>query len=530
MPNMILLKNGGRSLALGLILGVSVSGCDSLLEVELPHILTDAAIEGEGTAELQVNSGIALFECGFNAFGLIALGAEDVMESVAGVAGGMHRYDEGADTGTCDTVPNSDAWWDGVMGSRALLSNSDSRFHATSEGSGTGVYDRIQDDWSLGAEGERLSAIAAIYVAAALTHFGEFLCETAVDGSVLIAPNDMLAMSDAWITRAEGHVGADFAMPFGVASSISNMATAMRARNAWARDDFAAANGFATTVLAADPAFNAWITREAGETRRNKIFVAVTDVSYSGGLGVNDWWQSALRAPNPATGMLYPDVIPFTGYFFMGIMPDGRTLEAGQLPVVWADEVRDGAGDPVPNGNGSVPDTRVPHIFKTIQGSSVREVPANYSAETDDIPYISWRELRLMQADFQRSTGDLAGAIATVNMLRTAAGVTPIAGGGAYETTLLGSAAEVRYMLMEERRREFYAEGAARYWATKIRNTDLAWFPRGQGATPDQGYNYEGAVRQHMPNNEFDSNPNITNGRADRATLCPVAERPAVTT
>ena len=158
----------------------------------------------------------------------------------------------------------------------------------------------------------------------------------------------------------------------------------------------------------------------------------------------------------------------------------------------------------------------------------MREVPDKYNAEDQDIPMISWRELRLIQADYQRSQNNLAGAIATVNILRTAAGVQIITGGGAWETTLLASTAQVRNMLIEERRREFYAEGGARYWATKIQNTDLVWFPRGQGASPDQGYNYGGAVRQHMPNDEFDNNVNIVNGRDDRATVCPVAEQPFV--
>ena len=52
-------------------------------------------------------------------------------------------------------------------------------------------------------------------------------------------------------------------------------------------------------------------------------------------------------------GALWPNPIPFTGAKFLAIMPDGRTLEAGDVPVRWAQEARNAAGDPVSLGNGS---------------------------------------------------------------------------------------------------------------------------------------------------------------------------------
>jgi hypothetical protein len=70
----------------------ALGACDSLLEADLPYLLTDAAIQGAGTAETQVNSAQALFECGISTFGWIAMGHEDVFESIAGVAGGAHVF------------------------------------------------------------------------------------------------------------------------------------------------------------------------------------------------------------------------------------------------------------------------------------------------------------------------------------------------------------------------------------------------------------------------------------------------------
>jgi hypothetical protein len=285
----------------------------------------------------------------------------------------------------------------------------------------------------------------------------------------------------------------------------------------------AGARADALSVLGAESDFNIWITREDGETRRNKIYHATTEVAFSGGLGVNDWWNGAVRNPNPATGLIWAQSLPFTGYFFMGVMPDGRTLEAGNLPVVWAAEGRDVNGDPVPNGNTSVADTRVEHFAKTIQGSSVREVPARFSANADDIPYMSWEELQLIVADYEVSVGNRTGAIDIVNVLRLDKGLPVVS--GAFRTTVEATALGTREVLIEERRREFYAEGG-RYWSTKIQNTDLTWFPRGQGATPEIGYNYQGAVRQHFPNAEYDNNANVS--RADRGTGCGPNQAPAV--
>jgi hypothetical protein len=531
---------------------VALGACDSLLEVELPHLLTNTAIKGVGTAEVQVNSAIALFECGYSAFGVTALGQGGYMQSIAGVFGGSHGYTVNAATGECDTSSTSVAWFDQMMSSRAMLVTQPSRLVPTGLGSATaefpvgkGVYDRIQDEW--GVEnvlsptgtpiGERLSAIAAIYVAANLTHMGEFLCELAIDGSDLLTPTDVLDLAETWVGTALGHINTngEFAMPFGIAPSATNMALAIRARLRWANRDFAGAAADATTVLASDPDFNAWVSRESGVTRRNKIFHNVTDVSFSAILGVHDWWNPTQRRPNPVTGLPWQNPIPFTGSIFLGVMPDGRTLEAGNVPVRWADEKRcSGPADtrgcgtadqPVSLGNSAVADTRVPHIYKGIQGPAKYEVPATYQGDDDDIPYMTWEELKLIQADRELELGtpvNLLNAVGLVNELRVDKGLPEVT--GAYLLTLTdgsNDAADVRYLLFEERRREFFNEGP-RFWSTKIQNTDIAWFPRAEGRTPFQNYNWQGGVRQILPNAEYDQNPYFIErgGRAARGIGC----------
>ncbi|MGD8730160.1 MAG: hypothetical protein PVF90_10675, partial [Gemmatimonadota bacterium] len=512
------------ALILGLTVGIS-SGCKDLLDVELPHLLTNDAIADVGSAETQVNSAIALFECGYSEWTTMSLGPEDAMQSIAGVGGGTHGYDHTPNTGECDSSSSSTNWFDNIVGARALLTTQPSRLVASAEGTATsdfpagkGVYDRIQDEWGVTAvpagRGEILSAISAIYVAASLGHLGEFVCESAIGGSELLTPGDMLGLAEDWVGTALGHIAAngDFAMPFGVAPSAENMAYAMRARFRWANGDVAQAAADAAQVLAADPDFTAYVTRETGQTRRNKSYHMLTDISFSAMLGINDWWDPAIRSPNPVTGQPWPDPIPFTGYLFLGIMPDGRTLEAGNLPVRWAEEERDAAEQPVSLGNGAVPDTRVPHIYKSIQGPGKHEVPYVYTAEDDDIPYMTWEELKLIQADNELLLGapaNLQNAIDLVNELRVAKSLPEVS--GAYLATLTDGTDdfdEVRYLLLEERRREFFAEGG-RYWSTKIQNTDVLWFPRLEGATPFQGYNLQGAVRQLFATDEYQQNPNF---------------------
>ena len=518
-----------RALVLGSSLG-AMSACDGLLEADLPHVLTDAALESQASAETQVSSAIALFECGVSTFGWTALGHEGVFESIAGVAGTAHVYRTTPTTGDCDTTGSSQAWFDQIMGARALLSTDPNRLNPTGQGTARGVYDRMQDEWDLGIPGERLSAIAAIYMAASLDHFGEFTCEGALDESEMMTPTDFLDLAETWVDLAIGtHIpaaGGDFAMPNGIATSAVDMAVALRARIRWANGDLA---GAAADAAAIPDDFTAWVTRESGETRRNKIHSAA---GFSGMLGLNDWWLQSPRNPNPATSQQWADPIPFSGYLFLGIdATTGRALDANNVPIRWAEEFRALGDPPTPLGNGAVEDTRVPHEKQSIQGPSPREVPAKYSADDDDMPLVSWRELRLIRAEWENTTNnDQAAAIAHVNALRAAAGLPLIQ--GAYETDLLGDQDATRAMILEERKREFFAEGG-RYWSTKIQNTDLLWFPRAQGSTPEAGYALLGGVRLQFPNDEYELNPNFEalGGLAARGTGCtslPGAQAPII--
>ncbi len=550
-----------RMLTIGVTAG-ALGACDSLLEVTLPHVLTEEAIQSAATSEVQVNSAIALFECGYTAYGLRALGEEGTMASIAGVFSGGHVYGPSAVTGSCDTGDTSSAWFDQIMGARGMLSTDPALLVPTAKGTvtsafpvGRGIYDRIRNEFGVAnvTNGERLSALAALYVAMSITHIGEFMCDIAFDGSNLVSPPAALQIAEDWVTnRALVHGaavpgGSGFVLPFGITTSatantggtFAEAALALRARIRWARGDLTGAELDAASVLGTRSRFTQWVTRDAGNTRRNKIFYNPTAVGFSGILGLNTWWNPAgNRANNPATGAPWPTIIPFTGYKFLGIDPTtGRTLASGtnNIPVRYANETR-GAGDAVENCRvtssvgcvvGAVADSRVTHFIKQIQGPGRHEVPSKYTSENDDVPYMTWEELTLIRAEklnmVDNTTVARTTAIGYVNGIRTAKSLPLIA--GAYLTELTNGTndqAEVRAMLLEERRREFYAEGG-RFHSTGIQNTDLIWFPRLQGATPNSSaYQLGGSVRLLTDGQEYNLNEYLlaAGGPSARGTGC----------
>jgi hypothetical protein len=532
------------------VLGVSVGAlgaCDSLLEVELPHILTDDAITQVTSAQIQVNSIQALFECGASGFAWMAQGHEDQMESVAGVAGAVHVFRTDPLTGTCDSSTANYAWWDQMMATRQMVSTDPAKlgnFGGTS--TAVGVYDQLVGGWiaQLPGVGERLAAISSIYMAASLMHFGQYYCEGALDQSQLITASQFMALAEEWITtRALGHITAagTFAMPngstVGTGASPTNTALALRAQIRLGRGDLAGANADAATVLGSSPAFVFNATRESGPQRRNKVFDSGTAGSpFSGGLGINTGWNGPSRNPNPATGQTWPTVIPFTGYIFLGIQPDGRTLEAGNLPVRWAQEARGPApaNAPISLANGSVQDPRVQHIFKSVQGPAPREVTNKFTAVENDIPLVTWRELTLIRARFENEVNNnRAAAIALINGMRPgAAACTPVSAtcvpdiSGAFLTALtngtddaslvgVNDQEEMKMVILEEARREFYGGEFGRWYQWKIQNTDLMWFPRFQGFTLSGIYRLQGGVRMNWPEDEYLRNPLFPAGGVD---------------
>jgi hypothetical protein len=364
----------------------------------------------------------------------------------------------------------------------------------------TDSYDRLTNTWTVAQvpDKEQFQAITALYTAATLDVFGELMCDVALDSGPLISADSALALGEQWIGTALGHIAStgDFEIPFGITSSAETLAYGLRARMRWAQGDFAGALADATQV---PMGYTAMATRDPGPTRRNKVFTSGFDFPWAAMLDVNDWWQ--VTTPNPATGSTWTTPIPFTGYVNLGILPDGRAVSDTGIPI------RTGVDA------GAVADTRVPTVLKIISGPIPRHAPAKYQTEGADIPFLNWREMWLIRAEIEGGQT----AIDLVNELRAAGGLPAVT----YADP--ANALQIRYMVLEERRRELWLEGG-RWWATKIQNLDLLWFPRNEGLFPTQRYPLDGGVRVIMPNNEYELNNNFA--LEHRGSMCSVAERP----
>ena len=203
-------------------------------------------------------------------------------------------------------------------------------------------------------------------------------------------------------------------------------------------------------------------------------------------------------------------MIPFTGWTYLGILPDGRAVLDNGIPV------RTRAGWHNAHGvtAGAVLDTRVTHRTANIQGKPQGngEVATKFTEEGSDHRLVSWKEMVLIRAE-------IAGgqtAIDLVNTLRTADNLPRVT----YANP--ANAQQIKYMIFEERRRTLFNE--ARFFYTKLKNLDELWFPRNNGGTRGQRRGLNGGIRYTMPNNEYIANPNLS--PADKATGCAVNARP----
>jgi hypothetical protein len=488
------IERWGRRVRLVVTLGCSVavlSGCDDLLDVNLPAKLTDAALNDPQGAQTLRNSVISELETAFNYIAWSNHGMEDGGEIILGSPG----IDRGGFT--WQTTPQF--WFEYVQSSR--------RFAYL-------LHDKLEKEWTVGQVPERgrYLAISSIYAGAAIGLMGMSLCEVTVDTGKLMTPNETLTLADQWFTKAIAEIAAagDFALPYGIAPSAKAMAYGLRAQVRWMKGDLAGARADAEQV---PQGFVAWITRDAGPQRRNKAYYDGVLTRYAFLNEVNDWWvPDRTKAPgseiNPVTRTPWPAVIPFTGYPNLGILPDGRAVREDGLPIRRAGKYR------TPIEDSAVPDTRVPFTRGITQGQSFESfiVGPKYNSESADLPFVNWKEMVLIRAEAEGGQR----AIDLVNVLRAADGLPRVTYADPANTQ------QIRYMIIEERRRALFLEG--RFYFTKLKNLDLLWFPRGQGQQFSGRNSYGGAVRMIMPNSEFDLNPNLT--QALRATGCPQHERP----
>jgi hypothetical protein len=482
---------------------VVTAGCDELLEVDLPSAVTSDALDDPSTAALQVNSVMANVECGYSSFAIDAAGMEDNFQMVTGVAGNYSQYDDTPGGGTCDTDVYSQEWLDPFLTARGQ------------------AYDTWENLQSYDIPNQAvLLATNAVYTAVVLDVFGEYFCESAIDAGPLLTPTQTLDVAEEWLDSAFAQItaaGGDFeieTLSGTVTTSISQMAYGLRSRIRWSKGDLAGAVADATMV---SDGFMAYVLREDGEKRRNMI-----SATQGGGGGIqaagflqgpvklketsNTYGISELDV-HPVTMTPWPDTIPFTGYIDLAVDAEGRAVDDRGHPITAANM-----------GTGGMIDPRIQTAIGNTAGGD-DYIIQKYDELSDDIPLINWREMRLIQAEAQ---GPSAAAVNLVNDVRDADGVQPIT--GAYRALVESNPDRFDDMIIEERRRALWLEG--RFWATKIQKNEKLWFPRdiGEWINPGATYALGGGVRLLMQEDEYQINPNLS--LEDRATGCPMGERP----
>ena len=347
-----------------------LSACSDVLEVDLPAQLTDEALTDPAGVETQVNTIITHFQNTYNDY---------VWE--------IHGREDGGEVYLCSGGTNCGHFqYNFEFG---FLDFMTSRSFAAS------LHEKLENEWTADQVSNRARylAIASLYEGAVFSLMGSTMCEVAVDGGPMMTPGETLAMADDRLTRALAEIGSagDFALPFGISESAQAMAYGLRAQARWMAGDNSGALADAQQV---PQGFTAYATRDAGDpVRRNKPFYAGTFIHYGELYGVIDWWEGPA---NPVTGQPWPEVIPFTGYLNLGILPDGRAIRADGIPIRTAGEHR------MMDEDGAVPDTRVQHMEAEIQGVGVEFfVNAKYDEEGADIPVVNWKEMWLIRAEVE---------------------------------------------------------------------------------------------------------------------------------
>ncbi len=496
------------TVGIALVLSVTLAGCESLLEIELPGQVTEDATFVPSQARLLVNSVIADIECAYSDLTAFeGAGYDDTTTRTVGWWGSrFERPITPGGSGNCagSQENQSGAWFKPLHKGRWTAEQ---------------VYERLLNEWDVSQvpAREELLGTAALYAGIAYTYFGEFFCEVTADAGPLMTWDAALQKGEQWLTMAIGHIqtNGDYSIATGVTTSALQMARLMRARARFAQNTTAKDAEAVTDAQAITQGFTSWVTRDEGaiRSRFNRVYSAHVGLGWVALLGPIDWW-SGTSSNNPLTGQPWPAVIPFTGYWDLAIQPDGRAVSDAGSPITLATA-------------NTVADTRVPAA--QIVGSGIGAGPNNYprweqrkyTSQGDDFPLAKWEEAWLIRA--QVAGG--ATAITLVNEMRTARGLPTIS--GAYQLSLTdgigNDAQEIRVMLLEEIRRTFFLEGG-RWWSTKLRY-DL-WFPRAEGS--DQwNFNYQGGVRMAFPNGEFTENPNLT--QSDQGAHCPLNQRPLIT-
>jgi hypothetical protein len=244
-------KRGFPLVVLAIVAGLT--GCDRLLEVQLPGSVPSDKLDDPTLAQVLVSSVAADFECAYNNYTFGASSQSDEMWSASGNVT-MRNWGQQKIYADFDNYVNGSCGGGGYGLWRTLHA---ARFQAESN------FERISGfaDADVDGKNGKLATVAA-YGGYTYTFFGETFCQVAFDGGSAVDPSESLAI-------AEERFGAaiDLAQQAGNAD-ILNLARVGRARVRLDLGRYADASADAAAVPAG---FVFWVTRgDEDPSRQNK--------------------------------------------------------------------------------------------------------------------------------------------------------------------------------------------------------------------------------------------------------------------
>lgn len=379
-----------------------LAACDiqEILEVEIPGRVEEGALDNPKLASTLVTGVVSDAECSWNQF----------------TAGMAHHSDEYIPTsGNLDLI----RWGErriedvDVQFSQGLCGGGTYPTYTplqTARFQGEDVLSRLDGETFAGVERlAELKAVTRTWGTFPLIALGEAFCEMtipAVEGEPgpLMTKQEVLAVAEAKFTEAIG-----MAQSSGN-TEMANTALVGRARVRVGLENFPGAMSDAAQVPAG---FKTLVTRDASESRR---------------------WNYYFERLNALTGFRQHGSVS-DHYRHLTIDAQGR-----------------------PTQNDGVPDTRVNVMTTGEPGSDF--VTTNwfhdkYNSRADPLPLVTYKEARMYMAEAAARTGDIAMATELINERRTAAGLPTM--------TAPASTNEMIELVIEERRRELFVEGAHRF-------------------------------------------------------------------
>jgi hypothetical protein len=215
VTTMIIKKATLRSVATGLVLATGLTGCDSLLDVELPTRVPASTLDDPALAAVLVQGAVSDFECALTNFiPAVGLLTDELIDSTGWIA--VTTWDQRRvlpDNGNLGTADCN------TLGYGIYTPLQTARFQAED------AFKRIEafPDAEVPTK-KSLMATAAAYAGYVYVIMGEAFCEIAVDGGPGLQPAQVLAKAEERFTTA-----IDLAQASN-STQILNMARVGRAR------------------------------------------------------------------------------------------------------------------------------------------------------------------------------------------------------------------------------------------------------------------------------------------------------------